>query len=239
MNKHSSHFNKVLIAIISKLLKIFSSLFWLNVANLYSQSWWGQVIVQWGLFSQSWSLQRAMTFSEAQGVAAEQATRPPISSNNSPVALTMIAAMGWAMLMIWSIESGALHNLDLCIQNHNWVALILKNIFAYTIHCLSLFNIISAVCTSLSAGATGTFDPGEFATFSTAVNSLSNNGSSQTIFIYPGNLHHASIYLLLHALDGMYLSFPTLGFETNFNYSGIWIYDRYVHLQKQSGYNSS
>jgi len=35
-----------------------------------------------------------MTFSEAQGVAAEQATRPPISSNNSPVALTMIAAMG-------------------------------------------------------------------------------------------------------------------------------------------------
>ena len=77
------------------------------------------------------------------------------------------------------------------------MALILKNVFAYTIHCPSLFNITSAVRTSTPTGATGTSDPGEFATFSAAVNSLPNNGSSQTIFIYPGNLHRASTHLLL------------------------------------------
>jgi len=209
------------------------------VADLYSQSWWGQVIVQWGLSSRSWSLRRAVTLSEAQGAAAEQATGPPISSDNSPVALTAIAAMGWAVLMIRGIESGVSLNLDLYIRNHNWVALILKNVFAYTIHCLSLFNITSAVRTSTPAGATGTSDPGEFATFSAAVNSLPNNGSSQTIFIYPGNLYRASTHLPLRAHDDTYLSSPTLGFETDFNCSCIRIYDRYVHLQKQSGYNSS
>jgi len=63
-------------------------------------------------------------------------------------------------------------------------------VFACIIFCLSLFNIASAARTSPPAGAkvvrAGTSNSGEFATLSAAVNSLPNDGSSQTIFIYPG-----------------------------------------------------
>ena len=80
----------------------------------------------------------------------------------------------------------------ICIQNDDLAATVQKMtpVFAYIIFCLSLFNIGSAARTSPPAGAkvvrAGTSNPGEFATLSAAVNSLPNDGSSQTTFIYPG-----------------------------------------------------
>lgn len=64
-------------------------------------------------------------------------------------------------------------------------------LFACLVACLSLFEAVYAASrTSPPSGAkvvrAGTNNSGEFATLSAAVASLSNDGSSQSIFIYPG-----------------------------------------------------
>jgi pectinesterase len=57
--------------------------------------------------------------------------------------------------------------------------------------CFSFLQVVNAASrTSPPAGAivvrAGTTNPGEFATLSAAVSSLPNDGSSKSIFIFPG-----------------------------------------------------
>jgi len=64
-------------------------------------------------------------------------------------------------------------------------------VLSYLATCLLLLRVVYAASrTSPPAGAkivrAGTTNSGEFSTVSAAVNSLPNDSSSQSIFIYPG-----------------------------------------------------
>lgn len=75
----------------------------------------------------------------------------------------------------------------------------MARLFVCLVFCLSLLEAVYAASrTSPPAGAkvvrAGTTNSGEFASVSAAVNSLPNDSSSQSIFIYPGT-YNEQVYI--------------------------------------------